>query len=239
MVLMFTYLVTALTNTEDINYIQGLLKNETVGYEIIDQGNSFCVIRNIGGMVEAFNSIMKRLITVLISMSEECERGLEEGNIALIKSTVALEKSNNKFTTLCRRYLNKKGDPEKREVGPLYFIIENMEKIADEYKYLALAVSENNGKKLRADKDVLEIVNKQSVALNAFYEGFYSKDNKKFVIISELRKQVIMKWHDMLPKFKNHIDILIMHHSVVIIQKIFELVGPAIIINTKANQKIN
>ncbi len=218
---------------ENINQIQTMLRNETVGFEIIEQGSKYCLIKNIGGPIEGFDSILRRLMRVLISMAEEGERGLKEGNLPLLKSTIVLEESNNKFTTLCRRYLNKNRTSEGREVGPLYFIVETLEKIADEYKYLFLALCDKKNTKFKQNKDVMKEVEKVTKALHTFYNGFYKKDNKEFVIIAETRKQIIKKWHDLLPKIKDPSEIIIMHHMVVIIQKIFELVGPTIILNVE------
>ena len=55
-----------------------------------------------------------------------------------------LEEANNRFTTTCRRLLNKKGYKEYKKLGPLYYMIEELENIADQYKYLCKCLGNRN-----------------------------------------------------------------------------------------------
>ena len=220
---------------EDINKIQQTLSNETVGYEIIEQGGSHCLVKHIGGSVEGFDELLRRIMTLQVSMADEVEKAIKEKDISRLKSTLVFEKSNNRFTTLCRRYLNKRGSSDARELGPLYFIVENLEKIADEYKYLSLALSERKIENI--SKEIIKEFEKLAQAFKLFKEGFYKKDNKKLDQVVAMRKQAIKNWRALTPKLKNPTETFIMHHAIVIMQKVFELVGPSIIINTEIADK--
>lgn len=215
---------------EDINSIQQTLNNETVGYELIEQGRSFCTIKHIGGSIEGFDKLLRRIITLQISMCEEIEKAIKEKDLSLLKSTLVFEKNNNRFTTLCRRYLNKKNYVNSKEVGPLYSLVENLEKVADEYKYLSLALCKNKIEKI--SNEVIKEFEKLSQVFVLFNEGFYNNDYRKFDQIGDIRKQSIQNWYASMPKLKNTTEIILMHHSFVIMQRIFELIGPSIIINT-------
>ena len=76
-----------------------------------------------------------------MNMAEETANMLTNKEIEQMHTLISLEESNNRFTTLCRRYLNKVGPPGAEKVGPYYSIVEELEKIADEYKYLITSIS--------------------------------------------------------------------------------------------------
>ena len=221
---------------DDIILIQSKIKNETVGYEIVEQDSKGCVIKNISSSLMGFDTMLRRTFLLLINMADECAQSLARKDVSLLKNIINLEESNNRFTSLCRRYLNKYGAPDNQKVGPLYRIIEELENIADEYKYLIQGLSKT-GEDIKVSKNIITRYETLAQMLRLFYDAFYKFDSKKVTQIGEMRKQVIEDWHRDLATMKGRSEIMLMHHSVVIVQKIFNQLGPLFVLQLGNEQK--
>lgn len=201
-----------------LNSIQKVIGKEAVGYEIIEQGKAYCVIKNVSGELTDFDAILRRTFLLLMSMAEEGADVLEKGELERLRNITFLEETNNRFTTSLRRYLNKKGHEHKTM---FYYLVEELERIADEYKYLYQYALEHG---LEADLGHLREVNK---LLRQFYEVFYDYDDRKLVHISKKRKAIIKELVHSLPRAKGD-AIVLDHHCLVLAQRIFSLVDPYI-----------
>lgn len=208
--------------------VQNALGKEAVGYEIIDQKQNHCVIKNISSGLEGFNQILRRMFLMLISMADESLDALKKKEFTRMQSIALLEEPNNRFTTSCRRILNKSGY-EKGKIGPLYYMIEDMENLADQYKYLCNYLGSLKDKKIKVSKEILESYKKTNGLLRTFYELFYKLDNSKVVEIANGRKELIKILMGFIENSKNKTDRVIAHHLLIIVQKIFCLTGPLLV----------
>lgn len=220
---------------DDIILIQSKIKNETVGYEIVEQDSRGCVIRNISSSLLGFDTMLRRTFLLLINMADECAQSLARRDVNLLKNILNLEESNNRFTSLCRRYLNKYGAPDNQKVGPLYRIIEELENIADEYKYLIQSIS-RQGEETKVSKEMVLRYETLSQMLRLFYDAFYKFDAKKVTQIGEMRKKLVDDWHHSVGTVKGKSDLILLHHSVVIVQKIFNQLGPLFVLQLGSDQ---
>ncbi len=211
---------------DDIATIQKILSNETVGFEIIEQGKDYCIIKNVSGHLEGFDSVLRRAFLLLLNMGDDCVKALEQKDQGMFKNLILLEQSNNRFTTICRRYLNKHGHDAYDRVGPLYYIIEDIENIADEYKYLCQQFGKLEPEKLKIDKVHIDIYQKLANMIRLYQEAFYKTDNAKLVRVAEIRKEVVEQCHNQLQKAKSFSEFILVHHALVILQKVFNLIGP-------------
>ena len=209
-----------------IESVQNALGKESVGFEITEQGQNYCVIKHVSGELQEFESVLRRAFLILLSMAEESLKALQDKNFSAFKSISMLEEANNRFTTSCRRFINKVGYTSPRKIGPLYYIIEDLENIADEYKYLCNYLSGLKDKRVTIGKETIKIYEKTNAMLKSFYELFYKFDKNKLVLIGEQRKEVVIEAYTLFEKSKNPVDRIILHHLLVIIQKIFCFVGP-------------
>ncbi len=221
---------------EDAQVVQTALRNETVGYEVVEQDSKGCLIKNVSGHIEGFDNMLRRTFLLLITMAEECNKALLNKDLAALKNLIVLEESNNRFTTLCRRYLNKNGAPNNLKVGPLYRILEELENLADEFKYLFTALA-NEKSDLKVNKSVLEMYGTIVQMIRDYYETFYKFDAKKISNIGELRKELVTNWYALLPKVKSAQEIILMHHALVITQKVFNIIGPMFVLNAPTTQQ--
>ena len=210
--------------------IQDSLGKETLGYEIIDQGEHYCIIKSVTGNLEDFNSILRRTFLMLMSMANDSLNYIKKQEYKHLKSVAFLELSNNRFTTTCRRLLNKKGSNEYEYVGPLYYIIEDLENLADEYKYLCTDLSEIDGKKFKVNPDVMDIYETTNNMLRTFYELFYKFDESKVAELAQQRKEITSKAVELFEKNIDGWNYYVLHRQMVIMQKIFCLVGPYVVL---------
>lgn len=218
-------------NIDLIKDIQRAIGKEAVGYEIIDQGRNFCVIKHVSGELEDFEPILRRTFLLLLSMADESLQSIKKGDYAVLHNIAFLEEANNRFTTSCRRYLNRRGHKDVRKTGPMYYVVEDLENLADEYKYLCMYFYAKSGEKIVVEKEMLQLYEQTNKLLRLYYELFYKFDREKLTYIGKFRKDVVERALSCIEKSKNPADRVMAHHLLVISQKIFNLVGPYLVMN--------
>ena len=213
-----------------INSVQKLIGKEAVGFEITDQGKNYCIIKQVSGELEDFDPLLRRTLLLLVSMADRTYEALKSGSQDELRNTAFLEEANNRFTTSCRRFLNKKGYPDSRKTGPLYYIVEELENLADQYKYICLHFSDGK-KAVKINPEVISVFKKTNEILRSFCEIFYKYEPKKMAAIGKERKEIIKHMFRLLEKTKDHNDTVLLHYSITIFNKIFCLIGPYLVIS--------
>lgn len=215
---------------EDIEIIQNALGKEAVGFEVTGQGSNYCVIKHVSGELEDFDTILRRTFLLLISLANESLDAIKKNEFNRLRSIALLEEANNRFTTTCRRLLNKRGYKDLKKTGAIYYILEDMENLADQYKYLCNYIYDKRNKKIKISKDVLSVYENVNEMLKNFYELFYKFDKHKLVKQGEERKLLVDKFYKLLEASSNPTDSIVLHHLFTIMQKIFCFVGPYLVI---------
>lgn len=220
-----------------IEKVYDSLNRETmVGFEVMEHGNNHCLLKHVSGETEDFESVLRRVFSLLLNMSTECLRLLKEKKFDVINTLSFLEKSNNRFTTLCRRTLNKVQLPSGMSVGPTYFIVESLENIADVYKYISQHYAHLANKKWSLDKDALRAFEVANTMIRLFYELYYKFDMKLLVELKKSRDEVIEVAHVVFEKRVSHADIWLMHHSLMLATLVFNAAGPYLVKLVKAEK---
>jgi len=222
-----------LQSPKEFSELQNILSNETIGFEIIEQGNNYCIVRNVSGQIEEFDGVLRRTFLLLSNMANDGAIALKEKNRDAFQSLLLLEKSNNRFTSICRRYINKYGSDKYDKIGPLYYIIEDMENVADEYKYLFQQLHEIKPDDLKITPSNVETYEKITLMIKLFHEIFYKNSPEKIAEIAKLRKDIVTKCLEELKTCKNTSQFFILHHALTITQKVFNLIGPFIVVASK------
>lgn len=209
--------------------IQSAIGKEAVGYEITEQGRDYCIIRQVAGELKDFEPILRRTFLMLVSMAEETYKHMSDGDFEHLKNIAFLEEANNRFTTSCRRALNKGIYNPEGPIGPFYYIVEEVENIADQYKYLCNAFYDLKDKKIKFNKRVLAHFNETTKALSLFAELFFKYDREKVLEIAKKRKALVDETYELF-KTASYPNNLLMYHSLLIMQKIFCLLGPILVL---------
>lgn len=214
------------------NLIQSALGKEAVGFEVLETGRNYCIIKNVSEGTKEFNQVLRQTLILLLSMAEEGHEAIKHGNVHTLKNLISLEKTNNRFTTFCRRYLNIRGLESYDKVGPLYFLVEHIESIADEYKYLYKYLTELE-EKIDISKELIiqfEAVNR---LLRRFYNLFYKFNPKLIAEFKDERDKLIKDIYSITPKLKKTQDIVMFHHVLMLAIDIFNLIGPYLVLAFK------
>jgi phosphate uptake regulator len=205
--------------------INNVVRDEISGFEVIEQGKNYCVVKKIEeGLQEGFEPVLRRIFLLLLNMAEDSYESIKKGDYDDLERLVYLEQSNNRLTTYCRRFLSKKGYKEHDKIQFIYHIIEQLEKIADQYKFLFDHIIKSKTPKFKISKDVLEYYKNVNIVLRSYYELFYKFDRQKIVEIGTIRARLTKD-------ISRHIDnggsdAVIVHHLSIILQDTFNLVGP-------------
>jgi phosphate uptake regulator len=213
--------------------VRDTILNETVGYEIVSQTPKSCVVKLItsGGITE-FDNLLRRTFLLLLTMSEESLTTIKSGNFEHLAKTALLEKTNNRLTIVCRRSLNKVGSDTYNKVGPLYYIVEEMENLGDEYKYLCQNLTRLEDKKSRDIRpEIINLLERANTSLRLFYELFYKFDVHKYDQVGTYRNQIIDEAHDLVDKKKlTPAEFYALHHAILIVDRIFCMMGPHLVL---------
>lgn len=195
---------------------------DCIGFEIIDQKENKVYIKSIATTIESeFDTLLRKSFLITNEMAKNVLQALEKGEYEKLKEIRNMESLNNKFTDVCIRILNKKGYKVPKRTMQVYEIVKNIERIADEFKYICDLFSGYNKK---IDKTVLESFKQAVDYYLAFYNMFYKFDPKLKEKIYLERKKLLQKYFSQLEKSKADISIFL-HHLINIILKTYEGAG--------------
>ena len=183
-------------NPKKTKVIQELIKDLFVGFAIVHQGNKRCVLRSISlDQKQEFDNILRRAWLVTISMAEGSVDYLRDGQQKYMKELIMLEKTNNQLTNFCERTLNKTGYLDSAKTCFYYVVVWNLEKIADDFKYICELMSSKNEK---ISKESIEYFKETTDYLRAYYELFYSFKLDHLNKLNNRKKELLTKGHKLI-----------------------------------------
>lgn len=199
---------------EVIPLIHELVKDLLLGFAIMEQTDRRCVLRMLAkDSSEEFDATLRRAFLVTLSMADTLLDLLRQKKFKELKDILALEKTNNQLTNFCERILNKNLYEGNKGTHFLYVIAWNLEKIADDYKYLCqecAALSFISSDTL----SFLEEVNKQ---LKAYYELMYKFDPNTLTQLGAKRKELVTRMSNCLRE--KHKDALVLSYLISLVLK--------------------
>ncbi len=141
--------------------------DQLMGFEIISQGEKFCLVKSVSaGIEQEFDNILRRIFLLMTEMGKDSYDAITKKEFSRLAEIKTSEATNNKLTNFCKRLLNKKGYKNYRHTSHVHTIIWELERIADEYKEIC-GILENEK----------QAVSNESVSLlkatNDFFEEFY------------------------------------------------------------------
>jgi len=209
------------SDSHSIHGLQANVSQEMPEFEIIEQTGSSLKIRSVStASAEELDGMLRRMFLITLSISQNVADMAAQANFQKIEDVLALEKTNNRLCNFCERLLNKYGFLQYRKPTFLYTIVWEMEKIADQYKYLCLGWRERMPK--LSDQEV-QLLQQTHQLLHTFYELFYKYDPDKAAAIATTRKQIIDRVNELF--FKPNQDYKLLHHTASIAQMVFNLLG--------------
>jgi phosphate uptake regulator len=185
-------------DSQNASVIDRLLKDLFLGFAVVHSSGSSCIIRSLAKELDdQLQVIVRRAFLVTLSLADQSLELIRQKKYSEMNNLLELEKQNNQLTNFCERILNKRGLDEPAKTSFLYVIMWNLEKIADEYKYIC--ESANN----KLSKSSIDIFAEVNSLLRRYYELFYKFDVVKlselsddFKVLKNRIEQLIVKSED-------------------------------------------
>jgi phosphate uptake regulator len=154
--------------------LEDIKKQLTVcpGFEPIDQKEDSITIKNISSSLDSeFDNILRKVFLLITEMAVPIHDALSKKEFKRLSQIKDLESINNKYTNFLKRILAKKGYKEQDRTLPAYDLMQNLERLADEYKYLC---EDYENSKKEISKEALNLLKDANEFYRRFYEMAYS-----------------------------------------------------------------
>ena len=162
-----------------------------IGFEIIDHGNDYVVVKDIGGLSsKEFDNTLRRIFLILKEMSEKTLEALEKSDPSKLMDTHIIDIHLDKFHDYCIRVLNKIGNKDNKKTSLLFSTLYLMEMMGDQFKNISIHLI-NDFSKAKFDniKKFAQLVMEE---INEYYELFYKFDVKRINKISSIDQEIYM-----------------------------------------------
>jgi phosphate uptake regulator len=204
---------------EILNQIKARLP-DLIGYEMIDQTENKMTIKSISSGLEAeFDNILRKVFLLLKEMANNTYDALKKRQFDRLKQIREMEVLNNRFTAFLNRIISKKGYQRQERSLQAYDMMQNLERVADEYKYICDDLAD---RKKPVDKEVLELLNKINNYYNIIYEIFYKFDPEKKIALYKDRKALKNKATEFLKAGK---ETVLSAHLISLLEKLYNTAG--------------
>ena len=193
-----------------VEFLQELV-NRFIGYEIINYGKDFVIIKEMSEPTSReFDNALRRVFLLLQQMAEEICDSLNNNNVKTLSHIHDIDTNLDKFHDYCIRILNKIGNKDLKKTSLLFSTLYFLELIGDEFKnishHLIYDFQKDNYKNI---KDVTESIKQQ---FDLFYEIFYKFNKEKVIQMSELDKGRYFNVEEVYKKVKKDEEKEIFHH---------------------------
>jgi phosphate uptake regulator len=195
------------------------LVNRFVGFEIIEQRATYCIIKDLGQTsAKELDNTIRRIFRLLIIMSEGVIMGIE-GNKDELNAFHIIDTNLDRFHDFCLRALNKNGYGDFNKTPTMHTLLFVLELIGDEYKRLGMHLLEMK----KIDNDVKKYFNATHVMLEKYYDLYYNFSNEKAQEIYALEEEKYILF-DKIEKKADHDELELLHHLKKITKYIASLV---------------
>lgn len=174
-------------NPDAVKVINDTIDSMLIGYEVIEQKNNICVVRNVSGdHISELDVLVRRAFLVTLSLANNSLEEIKKRRIDKLEELLVLEKTNNKLTNYCHRLINKK--PYKDEkTNFTYVILWIFESICDDYRDLIKFLIKKPH--LAISEQILALYSEINNLLQSYYALFYGYTSEK---MTKMRKDIIL-----------------------------------------------
>jgi phosphate uptake regulator len=206
------------SHPEELSIVQNLLQETCIGYEIVDISKNKIYIEMISKPdIEEFDKILKKLWDSLMLISNDLYSSIEKNDFNSIKNCILRHYVINKYSDFCRRMLNKY--PHKfKNIGCLYYQIENIEQIADLYRSIADDISKD---RLKLSIEIKRFIDESNEYYHDAKSLNYEYSNDKMKDFINKKKEFNHKYYPNDFKIKPS-EIMIFVYLKSIIQRIYD-----------------
>jgi phosphate uptake regulator len=163
-----------------------------IGYEIIEHGKDYVLVREMGELTsKQFDNSLRKIFLILQEMAEDTLESIENNDPSVLSQVHDVDVNLDKFHDYCVRILNKTANKEQRKSELLFSTLYLLELIGDEFKNISQHMVYDTPKsKLR---DIGPLAKSVKDQLDAYYDLFYNFDKNKISRISEIDSNAYIK----------------------------------------------
>lgn len=155
---------------ETVKIIQERINTMLMGYEIIEQKGSTCIVKNVSGdHLSELDALIRRVFLVAISLANNSLDGIKNSDADKLKEVLALEQTINKLTNYCQRLLNKKPYKDEKTIYT-YLIMWVLESICDDYRDMINIILD---KPFKVTQPIIDSYAEINTLLEDYYTFFY------------------------------------------------------------------
>ncbi len=188
-----------------------------LGFEVVDQGKRTCVLKNVAQAMESeFDNLLRRIFHLTKTTWEEALSATKTGSFDELENVKNMERINHKLTNFCERVLNKKGYTERHKTTTIFYLVAQLEVIADELRDICVTVRDY---KLKMSPELYKLFKEVGILFDAMYQLFYKFDHKKVVAMTAKEKELVRQCLDMIVQ-KKGAEVLVLHHLLSLVRAI-------------------
>lgn len=159
------------------------------GFEIIQERENFCLIKDIQNVSsKEFDSMLRRIFLLLLDAFEDLIKGIETKNSSTIEMVKEKHDSITKFVSYCLRSLNKTGYDDPKKDFILYHILSSLDKVADILKIVSRNLLRY---KIVLGKESIAIMENMLKSFELYQEVYYKFEISKVYKIGEIKEKAI------------------------------------------------
>ena len=160
-----------------LEYVRLKVHDQTIGYELVDQDkNSFFIKDLSGGQPTGFDNALRRTLILLTTSSNDILNAIKNRDLDGLRNAYIMDRSINKLTNFCSRYLLTKGIGSHKKTIYYYHFLRSLEALADQYSLMA---AEYNNNLKTFNDEIFKGFKEINAMLQEFYELFYKYDKKR------------------------------------------------------------
>jgi phosphate uptake regulator len=198
--------------------------NKSIGFEIVQQGRNSCLVKNIAETIESeFDNLLRRAFLITLELADNSLEAINTEEYEKLSELKIAELTNDKFTNLCKRILNKKGFKDPKKTSVMYCVVWELEKIADQYEHICNLLEHK--KKCQLSKHTLSLFKEVNNFFRLFYELFYKYDETQALVFANKAKDLQKKTYNALQNPTKE-EIKLIHHLDILVMRIYEIAGP-------------
>lgn len=169
-----------------IKIVQNIVKEKFMGFEIIEQSNKRCLIKNLLMEQESeFDTLVRKIFLAVNTLSETAYQMIKENKYTELPELEVLDQTSNKCIYMCHRMLFRNGFREYKKTIPIYIILFHYDRISHEYLGICKYMADPKNKSLVLGKETLALFKRCNDMYMNYYHTFYKFDLEKLKEISD------------------------------------------------------
>jgi phosphate uptake regulator len=189
--------------------LQGFV-SRFIGYEIVEHGKNFIIVREMGELTsKQFDNSLRKIFFLLQEMAEQTMNAIKTNDPSLLIQIHDVDVNLDKFHDYCIRILNKTANKEPRHSQLLFSSLYLLELIGDEFKNISHHLVEDLPK-ITFSK-ILPLAESVKKQLDVYYDNYYKFDKSKIKELSDIDSDLYFNVNKLYQK-ANEREKEIYHH---------------------------